>query len=173
MRGTNDKAKKGAVRRFWMPVTGFLGMAALVLAGLGAVGGQGAEAPTAATQEDHSGWGSQVAATVHREVVERAPIGVANACGMGATSCFQCHNQSERGPEPAMDESTAPWHPQHMEVNHSCDGCHQGNPRVRIEDTAHRDMVVDPRSQPEETCGSCHEGGEVSELLTEYQGVGE
>ena len=168
-----NEGKRGAERRLWMPVVSFLGAVALAFAGLVALNGSGESSRPMAAQDAGSGWGSQVLATVHKEVIDRAPISVANACGMGATSCFKCHNKSERGPKPNMDKSAAPWHPQHMDVNHSCDGCHKGNPRLMIEGTAHRNMVADPRTQPEKTCGSCHDKGKVVDLLKQYQGVGE
>ena len=118
------------------------------------------------------GWGDRVLATLHHDVLERAPIAVANACGLGATSCFKCHNKGRRGPKPTMNAKAAPWHTDHEEVNHDCDGCHQGNPRLMIKGIAHRGMLADPRKHPQKACSSCHAGAKVSKLLSTYENPG-
>ncbi|MFP4616180.1 MAG: hypothetical protein ACLFRB_09935 [Thiohalorhabdus sp.] len=125
----------------------------------------------AAAERVEQGWGDRVLSSIHHGVLEQAPIDVANACGMGATSCFKCHNEGRRGPEPEADAESDPWHPDHAEVNHSCDGCHQGNERLMVEGTAHEDMFPDPREHPETACAECHEDGEADDLLETYQAV--
>ncbi|KPV39016.1 hypothetical protein AN478_11870 [Thiohalorhabdus denitrificans] len=125
----------------------------------------------AATERAEQGWGDRVLSSIHHGVLEQAPVNVANACGLGATSCFKCHNEGRRGPAPAMDAESDPWHPDHMEVNHSCDGCHQGNQRLMVKGIAHKEMLPDPREHPETACAECHEGGEVDGLLETYKAV--
>jgi hypothetical protein len=162
----------------WRLVTGALGVLGLaVVAMTGFVALQESQTASSASElasapETERAWGSNVLATIHHGVIDQAPIGIANACGLGATSCFKCHNKSERGPKPVMDKQSDPWHPQHMEVNHSCDGCHKGNPRLMVKNISHRGLVADPRTQPDKTCGGCHNKGEVSGLLKKYQGLG-
>ncbi len=160
-------------RRLAGAVAGFMVLALGGAVWLGA-GGQGPAAGPALTEaeQEASGWGSSVLRAFHERVVAKAPIRVANACGLGATSCFKCHNKGRRGPAPAMDDKADPWHPQHMEVNHSCDGCHKGNPRLMVEGISHKGMIADPRTSPVKTCGGCHSDEDPAKLVKRYQGVG-
>ena len=144
-------------------------VAAAVVAGSWASGPSGTAQEVAANDKPAGGWGGDMLAAFHNGVIEHAGVEIANACGLGATSCFKCHNKGRRGPEPSMDEAKSPWHPQHMDVNHSCDGCHNGNPRLMVKGMAHRDMVSDPRTKPDKTCATCHESSEISDLLSSYQ----
>ncbi len=111
------------------------------------------------------GWSGEVLEQIHTGLIEASPLGVANACGLGASSCFKCHN-GKRAAAPAEKA----WHTQHAEVNHSCVGCHNGNQRLMVERMAHKDLIADPRPKAGETCANCHEGGSADELLKQYQG---
>lgn len=113
------------------------------------------------------GWGSEALALVHEGSGRISPIPLANACGMGASSCFKCHN-GKRAAAPAMDSTSAPWHTQHKTVNNSCVGCHQGNPRVMKEAISHKGLIGDPRSDTGKACTSCHSGADMNELNKHY-----
>jgi len=113
---------------------------------------------------DDGSWSSEVLAGIHEKVVITSPIPVANACGLGASSCFKCHN----GKRAALP-STEVWHEQHTKVNHSCVGCHKGNERLMLQSMAHKKLVADPRTEPKENCLSCHSDGDVEVLLGNYK----
>jgi len=113
--------------------------------------------------EDGS-WSSEVLAGIHEQVILSSPVAVANACGLGASSCFKCHN----GKRAALP-STEAWHEQHAKVNHSCVGCHKGNERLMLKKMAHKDLVSDPRTMPKEMCMNCHTDGDMQALLGNYQ----
>lgn len=108
-------------------------------------------------------WSSQVLADIHEKVVIGSPIPVANACGLGASSCFKCHN----GKRAALP-STEAWHEQHSKVNHSCVGCHKGNERLMLQKMAHKDLVPDPREKSQDVCVECHSDGDVQTLVGKY-----
>lgn len=112
-----------------------------------------------------AGWGVEALAV--GAAPAWSPIAAANACGMGASSCFKCHNGS-RAPAPKADRRTAPWHVEHKTVNQSCAGCHKGNARLIKQELAHKDLVKDPRTDAQ-TCATCHKGGDVTDLLKTYQ----
>jgi hypothetical protein len=116
------------------------------------------------------GWGSEALQAIHSNVTSLSPIRLANACGLGASSCFKCHNGS-RAKAPSADLKTAPWHVQHEKVNYSCAGCHAGNPRLMKKELAHTHLIIDPRAQPAQTCFSCHEGANKNDLLKTYQAI--
>ena len=113
---------------------------------------------------DDGSWSSEVLAGIHEQVVITSPIPVANACGLGASSCFKCHN----GKRAALP-STEVWHEQHAKVNHSCVGCHKGNERLMLQSMAHKQLIADPRTESKETCLNCHTDGDVQALLGHYQ----
>ena len=115
----------------------------------------------------HHGWGDEFLANVHEHVMAGLPISVANACGLGASSCFRCHN-GKRAEEPGMDPDKDPWHVQHKTVNNSCAGCHQGNPRLMKQDIAHAGLIGDPRQQPATSCFTCHTGADDQGLVDIY-----
>ena len=119
------------------------------------------------TDERASAWGSQVLEEIHKHVAAGVPIRVANACGLGASSCFKCHN-GKRAEKPVEDSKTDPWHVHHKKVNGSCAGCHQGNPRLMVKSIAHRELVANPVSKPESTCFSCH-GSDETNLVDVYR----
>jgi nitrate/TMAO reductase-like tetraheme cytochrome c subunit len=120
-------------------------------------------APVATTA---SGWGSEALETLQAHARELAPIPVANACGIGASSCFKCHN-GKRAAAPKMDKEKGLWHAQHKTVNDSCAGCHGGNARIIKKELSHQGMVNDPRTKPEQ-CASCHKADDPAALLKRY-----
>ena len=96
------------------------------------------------------------------------PMAPANACGLGASSCFKCHNGKRAG-APKSEPASAPWHAQHAKVNNSCVGCHRGNPRVMKDDVAHAKMVAKPRDDSAGTCAGCH-SADLAKVKTAYSG---
>jgi hypothetical protein len=120
-------------------------------------------------KENSSPWGSQA-------LVEENPAGyflehyvfipLANACGLGATSCFKCHNVQK-----ASAPSPKPWHTDHAKVNFSCNGCHKGNPRLIKKELAHTNLISNPLTQPSAACASCHMGQNMGELVKKYEAV--
>jgi hypothetical protein len=139
----------------------FLGLVVALLAGNGKTGAP--EAPQAAT-----GWGSESIAVLQSGLSKVSPISLANACGMGASSCFKCHNGKRAG-APNMDETKAPWHTHHKKVNNSCVGCHKGNPRIMKEDMAHAQMSKSPKGGAE-SCGGCHKG-DLAKVEEAYKSI--
>ncbi len=113
---------------------------------------------------EDGGWTSEVLAEIHEGIVTASPIPVANACGLGASSCFKCHN-GKRAEEPAPQT----WHIQHAKVNHSCAGCHKGNERLMLKNMAHKQLIGDPRKNAQQTCMSCHKDSDTQSLLGQYQ----
>lgn len=119
------------------------------------------------------GWGDEVFDAIHDGVVAGDLVRPANACGLGASSCFKCHN-GKRAEEPNTDPVKAPWHVQHAKVNNSCVGCHNGNPRLMREKMAHQKLIGNPRAAPNESCASCHRSeAELKDLVDLYQKIGE
>jgi hypothetical protein len=114
------------------------------------------------------GWGQEAVESLGAQVAALSPIAAANACGMGASSCFKCHN-GQRAAAPKSDRQSAPWHVDHRTVNNSCAGCHKGNPRLIKKELAHAGLIVDSRQKPAETCDNCHKTGNTAELLKQYQ----
>ena len=122
---------------------------------------------------DKGEWGAEVFDSIHESAIADGLVRPANACGLGASSCFKCHNGT-RAPEPDTNPVTAPWHSEHARVNNSCVGCHSGNPRLMREQMAHRDLIADPRQQPTESCASCHQNAsELQGFLDAYLKVGQ
>lgn len=114
-------------------------------------------------------WGSEVLSVAREQAFELAPFAVANACGIGASSCFKCHNGT-RAAAPKMDKTASPWHPDHKTVNDSCVGCHSGNARLIKKEIAHANLIKDPRAKAEQ-CANCHKSGDSAALLKSYQTV--
>lgn len=104
---------------------------------------------------DAPAWGDEAAQADTSSFTAWLPLVPANACGLGASSCFKCHNGKRAG-LPGADPAKAPWHAQHAKVNNSCTGCHNGNPRVMKEDVAHTKMIAKPRDDSAGTCVGCH-----------------
>lgn len=117
----------------------------------------------AATPAAPSGWGAEAIADVRDAMRAVSPIAEANACGMGASSCFKCHNGT-RAKAPGNDA----WHNDHRSVDNSCAGCHKGNARLIKKELAHADMVKDPRPKAAELCASCHKSGNLADLTKAY-----
>ena len=154
---------------------GSLALGAVVVAGALAIGVHGLtyDSETQTSNLDRHGWGAEVADAVHDTGVLQSIIKPANACGLGASSCFRCHN-GRRAPEPTMDPIKAPWHADHSRVNNSCVGCHNGNPRLMREQMAHQNMLSRPRATPDESCTSCHrDAAELQKHLDVYLKIGE
>ncbi len=118
---------------------------------------------------ESAGWGAESLAESPGGSRGVSLISVANACGLGASSCFKCHN-GQRAEAPSMDEASAPWHVQHEKVNHSCAGCHDGNPRIIRKAMAHRDLIANPNETPDRSCTTCH-ANEADEYLQRYLAV--
>lgn len=121
----------------------------------------------AAAPEETAAWGSESLVTLSEQVERLSPVALANACGLGASSCFRCHN-GKRAQSPTADAATAPWHANHAKVNYSCAGCHQGNPRILKQEIAHKGLLADPRAEPEKACAGCHAAADVSGLVAKY-----
>ena len=115
-------------------------------------------------------WGEEMLAGIQHHMLAGLPIRVANACGLGASSCFRCHN-GKRAAAPRNDPAKDPWHVQHEKVNYSCAGCHKGNPRLMKEELSHKGMVADPRTQPETSCFNCHKSADAQNMVDTYQKV--
>ncbi len=107
-----------------------------------------------------SGWGDEV----QNAIAALSPIQLANACGLGASSCFKCHN----GKRAALPMMKLPWHDDHRKSNYSCAGCHKGNPRLLKKKLAHRKLIVDPRLEPKR-CNVCHLSDAAPSLVAQYQ----
>ena len=114
-------------------------------------------------------WGSEVLAAAREQAFDLVPFSVANACGIGASSCFKCHNGT-RAAAPKADKTASPWHPDHKTVNDSCVGCHAGNARLIKKEIAHAQLISDPRGAPER-CAGCHKSGDSAALLKTYQAI--
>lgn len=114
------------------------------------------------TQNTPSGWGAEVLYTESVPILDHL-IRPANACGLGASSCFKCHN----GKRAAIPGKRL-WHSQHAAVNNSCVGCHGGNPRLIRKDMSHKGLIADPRSQPDASCKGCHQGNNIATLVQTY-----
>ncbi len=115
-----------------------------------------------------SGWGQESIGGLREYAAALSPIANANACGMGASSCFKCHN-GMRAIAPKMDAKTAPWHLDHKSVNGDCVGCHKGNERLIKKELAHTGLIKDPRVKVADSCETCHKSGNTAELDKRYQ----
>ncbi len=124
--------------------------------------------PAAPVGSAGSGWGQEAIGDLREYAAALSPIASANACGMGASSCFKCHNGT-RAAAPKMDPKTGPWHLDHKSVNGSCVGCHKGNQRLIKKELAHEGMIKDSRLKVAEACDVCHKTGNSAELNKRYQ----
>lgn len=132
-----------------------------LLSGLPEGAQDAAPRPAAAIPAD--GWGHEAIANVQQHMRKISPIADANACGMGASSCFKCHNGAR-----AVAPRAEKWHTDHKSVNDSCVGCHKGNARLIKAELAHAGLVKDARTQPD-NCAVCHKGGNTAALLASYK----
>lgn len=125
------------------------------------------EEPMAAPQASAApsqGWGHEALADVRQRMRSVSIIADANACGMGASSCFKCHNGTR-----AAAPSTQKWHTDHKSVDNSCAGCHKGNARLIKKELAHTEMVKDPRPRSSELCANCHKSENAAQLANAYK----
>lgn len=121
--------------------------------------------PNVASASD--GWGKEAIALIHSDLFASIGITPANACGMGATSCYKCHNGRQ-----AEAPDTKPWHVQHIPVNYSCNGCHQGNPRLMNKSIAHSGMLPNPLTNTKEACAACHtDASKLSKYVASYKQI--
>lgn len=144
------------------------GMVFSILAVAVALFAAGGQSNDSASPAESAAWGSESLADLRGGLDRISPIALANACGMGASSCFKCHNGKRAG-APNMDPAKAPWHVQHKKVNNSCVGCHKGNPRLMKEDMAHSGMLKAPRAGAD-ACGNCH-ASDLAKFEAVYQSV--
>lgn len=113
------------------------------------------------------GWGEEAISLIHAKLFASIGITPANACGMGATTCFKCHNGTQ-----AKAPDTKPWHVQHIPVNYSCNGCHQGNPRLMNKNIAHSGMLPNPLTDTQKACASCHtDSGKLAKYVATYKQI--
>ena len=126
------------------------------------------EGDAARSEVAYSGWGQEALEEIRLATAALSPIADANACGMGASSCFKCHNGT-RAIAPKMDPKMGAWHVDHKSVNGSCAGCHKGNQRLIKKELAHEGLIKDSRLKPSETCDACHKTGNTAELVKRYQ----
>lgn len=119
-----------------------------------------------AQNDSKPAWGDEALSHVSSGLSRISPIALANACGLGASSCFKCHNGRRA---PAVDKKL--WHTQHEPVNYSCAGCHQGNPRLMIKSMAHNKMLSDPRTNLKLACSTCHSGDDMTVLSKPYMSL--
>lgn len=152
--------------RISMWLRGALVVSAVML-GLAALTG-GDEQTRPASVATNTGWGSESLVELQTGLEKISPIALANACGMGASSCFKCHN-GKRAAAADMDPAKAPWHADHKKVNNSCVGCHKGNARLMKEDLAHAGLLKTPRSGAAE-CGGCHKA-DLAKVEASYKSV--
>jgi len=145
MRHGHDKAGW----RRWAWRSGLLSALAIGMALLAGLGTATRDEPDA---QAAAGWGAEAVSALADSASRVSPIPLANACGLGASSCFKCHN----GTRAKAPDTKSPWHAQHAKVNNSCAGCHKGNPRIMKEDLAHAKMVAKPRDDSAGSCAGCH-----------------
>lgn len=124
--------------------------------------------PQAPSAQAAAGWGGEALDVLAASSWQLSPVPLANACGLGASSCFRCHN-GKRAAEPASDAVAAPWHLQHATVNYSCAGCHQGNPRILKQEIAHKGLLANPLDEPAKSCAGCHAAADVERLAATYR----
>ena len=110
-----------------------------------------------------AGWGAEALADVRDAMRAVSPIAEANACGMGTSSCFKCHNGTRAKAPP-----NEAWHNDHRSVDNSCIGCHKGNARLIKKELAHADLVGNSRTKAEELCAGCHKSGNLADLTKAY-----
>ena len=145
-------AKGSWLRTVWRgALLSVFGISMVMLAGLT---GRSSED---AGRQSADGWGGEAVTVLSEGATRLLPISLANACGLGASSCFKCHNGT-RASAPSMDPKKSPWHTQHSKVNNSCTGCHKGNARIMKEDMAHAKLIAKPRNNSTDSCASCHTG---------------
>ena len=79
------------------------------------------------------------------------PLTTGNAaCGSSVSSCKSCHEIQKQKPI----SNSGKWHTDHAKLD-ACDYCHGGQPGATDKARAHQGMV-DPFSDLQFNCGSCH-----------------
>lgn len=126
------------------------------------------QSPLSQVGMTNTGWGKEAIGDMREYLAVLSPVASANACGMGASSCFKCHNGT-RAAAPKMDAKSGQWHRDHKSVNGDCVGCHKGNERLIKKELAHTGLIKDPRLNIVETCNVCHKSGNSAELNKHYQ----
>lgn len=163
-----NQSRGGLLGKIWRGsvMLSLLGLSVALVTGLG---GKYAEESAGTVA---MGWGAEATVALAEGAARLSPIPLANACGLGASSCFKCHN-GKRAAAPNMDAAMAPWHAQHAKVNNSCVGCHKGNSRIMKQDIAHAKMLANPRDNKAEACASCHKGdmGKVQDAYHKNAGA--
>ena len=140
-----------------------MGVLAVVAVAWTLLAGEGPPRPEAPPAAASTGWGHEALADVRERMRAVSPIAEANACGMGASSCFKRHNGTRAGAPKAEK-----WHSDHRSVNDSCVGCHKGNARLIKAELAHAGMVKDARLSPD-LCSNCHKSGNLATLVSSYK----
>ena len=161
-----NRGRNGLLRKIWRSsfLLAVLGLGMAIVSDIADITLQRAEQQTAA-----SGWGGEAVFAIADQAVLMSPIAVANACGLGASSCFKCHS-GKRAALPKMDAKAAPWHAQHTKANNSCVGCHKGNPRIMKEDLSHAKMIAKPFDNSTDSCAVCH-AGDLNKVQSAYQSL--
>ncbi len=155
---------RGIARGAWRTALGTAAVAAVALALSFAASSPERTDGYGTARDPAAGWGAEAVADLRDALRAVSPIAEANACGMGASSCFKCHNGTR-----AAAPSTAKWHTDHKSVDNSCVGCHKGNARLIKKELAHTAMVKDPRPQVDALCGACHKSGDAAKLAATYK----
>jgi hypothetical protein len=160
-----NQGKHGLLGKIWRGglMLSVLGLGFALVSGLAANHADQSEAVAA------QGWGVEATVALAEKASRLSPISLANACGLGASSCFKCHN-GKRAAAPTSDPAKAPWHADHASVNNSCVGCHKGNARIMKEETAHAKLVAKPRDNAAESCGGCHKG-DLAKVQGAYKAI--
>lgn len=155
---------RGVAVVFLLAVLGVAGVALNDLVGPGA----DSLAQNAAEKgsDSGSGWGAESISKVGQYDLHVPLIPLANACGLGASSCYKCHNGKRA--EAAGPEA---WHTDHETVNNSCASCHGGNPRIMVERMAHNKMEPNPITNPGKYCYECHQESDRKGLVEAYTGL--
>ena len=163
--GVMKTTLQGVAAVFLLAVLGVAGVAMNDFVKPGADGlAQNAAEEGAASGDD--GWGSESISMLGHDDLSIPLISLANACGLGASSCYKCHNGKRAGAA-----SPLAWHTEHEKVNNSCVSCHGGNPRLMKEKMAHNKMVRNSLSDPGEYCFTCHQESNKEEMVTGYNSI--
>ncbi len=108
-------------------------------------------------QANAASWGHEALDTEPATLADWLPLAPANACGLGGSSCFKCHNGKRAG-LPNMDQKKAPWHAQHSKVNNSCVGCHKGKRAAAPRSDPGKGPWHAQHAKVNNTCVGCHRG---------------
>ena len=132
-------------------------------------GPEGGQTPNSSRSDSpvaSGGWGAEALNLVEQATSQLQLIPLANACGLGASSCFRCHNGKRAG-----QASPNAWHTEHEKMNNSCVACHGGNPRLMKEKLSHKGMLLNPMTQPDKYCFDCHNDDKAQVQLEKYNNL--